>query len=262
MTGLTGLLRASLAGALLLCAIPSLAAPLCPADHIDEQVRVASMPDGDTLRLSDGRRVRLIGINTPEVAHDGRPAEPLAEEAHALLQRLVREADGRLGLRLGEEPRDHYGRLLAHVYLPDGESIEARLLAEGLATRVAIPPNLWDQACLARVENTARAAGRGLWALPPYRTPIDSRRLPADAQGYMLLQGRVERVGGSRHAQWINLEGGVALRVDHDLLPWFEGLDIQRLQGKRVEVRGWLTRPGDKEPRIRLTHPSMLRILD
>jgi endonuclease YncB( thermonuclease family) len=102
MTGLTGLLRASLAGALLLCAIPSLAAPLCPADHIDEQVRVASMPDGDTLRLSDGRRVRLIGINTPEVAHDGRPAEPLAEEAHALLQRLVREADGRLGLRLGE----------------------------------------------------------------------------------------------------------------------------------------------------------------
>ncbi|MDM7322436.1 MAG: thermonuclease family protein [Gammaproteobacteria bacterium] len=239
-----------------------LAAPLCPSDRIDEQVHVVGLPDGDTLHLSDGRRVRLIGINTPEVAHDGRPAEPLAEEARARLKRLVHDAKGHLGLRLGEEPRDRYGRLLAHVFLPDGESVQARLLAEGLATRVAIPPNLWGQDCLAKVEDDARTAARGLWALPSYRTPIDARQLPPNAQGYMLIQGRVERVGGSRHAQWINLEGGVALRVDHDLLPWFKGLDIQRLRGKRVEVRGWLTRPGGKEPRIRLTHPSMLRILD
>jgi len=262
MNGLIDLLRASLAGALLLCTPALLAAPLCPADRIDEQVQVAGIPDGDTLHLTDGRRVRIIGINTPERAHDGRPAEPLAEEAHALLQRLVGEAHGQVGLRLDEEPRDHYGRLLAHVYLPDGESIEARLLAAGLATRVAIPPNLWDQACLTRVEDAARAAGRGLWALPSYRTPPDARQLPTDAQGYMLLQGRVERVGGSRHAQWINLAGGVDLRVDHDLLPWFAGFDLKRLQGKRIEVRGWLTRPDGKKPRMRLTHPSMLRILD
>lgn len=262
MTGLSGLLRASLAGALLLCALPALAAPLCPADRIDEQVRVASMPDGDTLGLADGRKVRLIGINTPEKAHDGRPAEPLANEAHALLKRLVKEADGRVGLRLGEEPRDRYGRLLAHVYLPDGESVEARILEAGLATRVAIPPNVWDQECLTRVEDEARKSRRGVWALPAYRQPADTRDLPADAQGYMLLQGRVERVGGSRHAQWINLEGGIALRVDHDLLPWFKEVDLKDLKGKRIEARGWLTRPGGKEPRIRLTHPSMLRILD
>jgi len=262
MTGLTGLLRASLAGALLLCALPALAGPLCPADRVDEQVRVASMPDGDTLRLSDGRRVRIIGINTPEKAHDGRHAEPLAAEAHALLKRLIKEADGRVGLRLGEEPRDRYGRLLAHVYLPEGDSVEARMLDAGLATRVAIPPNIWDQECLARIEDAARRDRRGLWALPQYEKPVDTRRLPAKAQGYMLLQGRVERVGGSRHAQWINLEGGVALRVDHDLLPFFKDVDLKRLKGKRIEARGWLTRPGGKEPRIRLTHPSMLRILD
>ncbi|MGK0674689.1 MAG: thermonuclease family protein [Halothiobacillaceae bacterium] len=263
MTRLTNLLRASITGALFLFLTPiALATPLCPADRIDEQVHVASVPDGDTLRLSDGRRVRFIGINTPERAHDGQPAEPLAEEAYTLLKKLIQKANGRIKLRLGEDPLDHHGRLLAHVYLPNGESIEARMLAEGLATRVAIPPNLWNQTCLAQVEDAARAAGRGLWALPSYRTPIDSRQLPNHAKGYMLLQGRVERVGSSRHARWINLEGGVSLRIDHDLLPWFEGFDLQHLKGQRVEVRGWLTRPEGKEPRIRLTHPSMLRILD
>lgn len=261
MAGLFGHLRASLAGALLLCALAAQAME-CPADRIDEQVRVASIPDGDTLHLTDGRRVRLIGVNTPEVAHDGRPAEALADEAHALLQRLVREVDGHVGLRLGEEPRDRHGRLLAHVFLPGGESIEARLLAEGLATRIAIPPNLWGQTCLAQAEDAARAAGRGLWALPPYRTPLEAHRLPADAQGYLLLQGRVERVGGSRHAQWIELEGGVSLKIDHDLLPWFQGMNLKTLEGQRVEVRGWLTRPDGKRPRMRLTHPSMLRILN
>ncbi|MEF3192997.1 MAG: thermonuclease family protein [Halothiobacillaceae bacterium] len=234
----------------------------CPADRIDETVQVVSLPDGDTLRLADGRRVRLIGINTPERAHDGRPAEPLAEKAYTLLQRLVRQADGRIGLRLGEDPRDPHGRLLAHAYLPDGTSIEARLLSAGMATRVAIPPNLHDQDCLARAEDEARRAGRGIWSLPRYRHPIDARALPSDAQGYMLLHGRVERVGGSRHAQWINFEGGVALKLEHQFLPYFAGLDLKTLQGKRVEVRGWLTRPAGKAPRIRLTHPSMLRVLD
>ncbi|MEW6444639.1 MAG: thermonuclease family protein [Pseudomonadota bacterium] len=261
MTGLTGLLRASLAGALLLCGLSAQAAD-CPADRIDEQVRAASVADGDTLRLDDGRKVRLIGVNAPERAHDGRPADPFADEAHALLQRLVREHGGRLGLRLGEESRDRHGRLLAQAYLPDGASIEARLLSAGLATRVAIPPNVHNQDCLTRAEDEARRAGRGVWSLPAYRQPVEARALPPDAQGYMLLQGRVERVGGSRHAQWINLEGEVALKVDHDLLPWFEGMDLKRLQGKRIEARGWLTRPGGKEPRIRLTHPSMIRIID
>ena len=91
---------------------------------------------------------------------------------------------------------------------------------------------------------------------------MDARHLPENVSGYILLQGRVEKVGGSRHAQWINLEGGVALKIDHDLLPYFRDINLQSLQGKRIEARGWLTRPGGKSPRIRLTHPSMLRVLN
>lgn len=263
----SGLQRAPLAGALLLCSLffcahAASATPLCPADRVDEQVRVASVTDGDTLRLADGRKVRLIGINAPELAHDGRPTEPFAEEARSLLRELVSESKNQLALRLGDEPQDHYGRVLAQLYQADGDSIEARILRAGLATRLAIPPNLDSQPCLAAQEETARHAGRGLWQLAAYSTPINSRNLPEDAQGYMLLRGRVERVGGSRYAQWINLEGGVALKIEHDQLPWFREVDINQLVGHRIEARGWLTRPGNKEPRIRLTHSSMIRIID
>ena len=254
-------LRASIMGALLLCSLPALALN-CPADHIDEQVRVIGVSDGDTLRLADNRRVRIIGINTPELAHDGRPADALAEEAHQHLQKLVRQSNNRVGLRLGEENRDRHGRILAHVFLANGENVEAHMLGQGLASRVAVPPNVWGQDCLIQAENEARAAGRGIWALESYRSPIEAHKLPDDTTGFILLQGRVARVGGSRHAQWINLEGGVALKIDHDLLPYFRDINLQALEGRRIEVRGWLTRPGGKEPRIRLTHPSMLRILD
>ena len=254
-------LRASIMGALLLCSLPAFALN-CPSDRIDEQVRVVSVSDGDTLRLSDDRRVRIIGINTPELSYQGRPAEPLAQDASALLQKLIRSSDHRVGLRLGDEPKDRHDRVLAHVFLANGDSVEAKILSAGLATRVAILPNVWGQDCFAQAEHEARRAERGLWALPAYRAPIEARNLPDNVTGYLLLQGRVERVGGSRHAQWINLEGGVALKIDHDLLPYFADLDLKRLQGKSVEARGWLTRPGGKSPRIRLTHPSMLRALD
>ncbi len=255
---------ASVLGALLLFAAPAQAID-CPSDRIDEQVSVSGVSDGDTLRLSDGRRVRIIGINTPELAHDGRPADPLAEQATAELQRLVQTSRQRVGLRLGEEAQDRHGRLLAHVFLSDGRSVEAHMLQSGLASHVAIPPNLWGQDCFAQAENLARTAGRGIWALPAYRTPVDARELgmPGNTtSGFVLLHGVVERVGGSRHAQWIELQGGVSLRVDHDLLPYFAGVNLNHLTGKRIEARGWLTRPGDKAPRMRLTHPSMLRVLD
>lgn len=260
--GLVGLVRASFWGALFLWTATACAQPLCPAAQVDERVRVAYVIDGDTLILRDGRKLRLIGVNTPELGHDGKQADPLAEDARRFLQRLVRESGGQIDIRLGSESRDRHGRLLAHAYQTDGDCIEARLIEAGLAARVAIPPNVENQDCLARVEDTARAQARGIWNLPAYRAPVETRRLGNDASGFMLIQGRVEHVGGSRHTQWINLEGGVSLKIDHDLMPWFKDMNLKQLKGHRIEARGWLTRPYGKNPRMRLTHPSMIRILD
>ena len=74
--------------------------------------RVDTVFDGDTLRLVDGDKVRLIGINTPERGGKGRPAQPLAMEATASLKALI-GPERRIFLRDGQDSRDRYGRRLA-----------------------------------------------------------------------------------------------------------------------------------------------------
>ncbi len=84
------------------------------------------MLDGDTLRLPDGRRVRLAAVDTPEL---GRPC---ADEARDFSAARLAAASG-WRLVPADPPRDHYGRLLADVLL-DGESLSEALLLAGLAT--------------------------------------------------------------------------------------------------------------------------------
>ncbi|MBF3305298.1 thermonuclease family protein, partial [Pseudomonas aeruginosa] len=65
------------------------AAEACRPTGALQNVEVARVVDGDTVRLRDGRSVRLIGINAPELAHNGRTTEPFAEAAKQRLQALV-----------------------------------------------------------------------------------------------------------------------------------------------------------------------------
>lgn len=90
-----------------------------------------SVHDGDTFRVGE-LRVRILGIDTPEVANPGfgsAEGQPLGEEARELTERLLREA------RVAEYlpyRSDRYGRLLAHVFV-DGELLAVRLIEDGLA---------------------------------------------------------------------------------------------------------------------------------
>lgn len=94
-----------------------------------EEVRVRWVPDGDTVRLEDGRWVRLAGIDAPETgARDGR-AQYYAAEARARLQTLV----GAGPLRLDVSATDRYGRLVGWLENRDGELLNEILVAEGLA---------------------------------------------------------------------------------------------------------------------------------
>ena len=142
--GFSSLLKkASLAGAFFVSAIwLSGAQAFCPTPGGLTPVAVQRVVDGDTLRLSDGRNVRMIGLNTPELGKQGRSDEPFAVAARKRLEALVAASDGRVGLVPGKESKDHYGRTLAHVYGADGANLEAQMLAEGLGFQVAVAPNV------------------------------------------------------------------------------------------------------------------------
>jgi micrococcal nuclease len=120
--------------------------------------------DGDTVlaRLRSGRieKVRLLGVDTPEVVDPRKPVQCFGHEASVYTAaRLVGRA---VTLELDAEPRDKYGRLLAYVLL-DGHRFGDELLARGYARLLVIPPNGAHARAMLRAELDARAARRGLW---------------------------------------------------------------------------------------------------
>lgn len=257
--------KASLAGAFFVsvfCAGPAQA--FCPLPSGLPTVSVQRVVDGDTLKLSDGRNVRLIGINAPELAHHGRNAEPLAEAARRRLQTLVSESDGRLSLQVGSQARDRYGRTLAHVYDRSGHNLEARLLAEGFGYLVAVAPNSALVACQQAAEQQARTARLGLWARSAVQTPEQITQ-----GGFALVTGRVLSVQRNRGGIWLELDAGLVLHVAVKLQDQFDWPSLQALTGRRVQARGWVIdrakRGGLKNAQARwmlpLTHAAMLEVL-
>ena len=65
-------------------------------------------------------------------------------------------------LEFDVESRDHYGRLLAYLYLPNGKMLNAVIIAEGYGKLITIPPNTRYVDTLKRLMREARKAKRGL----------------------------------------------------------------------------------------------------
>ena len=119
-----------------------------------EQALVASVIDGDTVELVDGRHVRYLGIDTPEVG------EYYAEEATARNRDLV---EGKtIELQRGSREGDEYGRLLRYVYV-GGTFVNGELVAEGYATAYIFDPDDRYSQVLVQLEQYARMKEVGLW---------------------------------------------------------------------------------------------------
>jgi micrococcal nuclease len=135
----------------------------CPAESArpPRQAPVARVIDGDTLVLQGGVRVRVLGIDAPEMEKNGQPAEFLAHKAKAVLSDLTRGQ--RLHLEYDRQRYDHYGRLLAYLFLPDGTFINAELVRQGLARVYFHPPNERYRDRLLAAQREALEAQRGVW---------------------------------------------------------------------------------------------------
>jgi micrococcal nuclease len=248
-------LRCLLLCAALLCN-PGSAAGTCPADHIDERVQVIHVYDGDTVKLTDGRRVRLIGINAPELARQGGQSDAFANEARTSLQTLLDGNNRILLLQHGRDIHDHYERLLAHAFLQNGDNVAATLLQRGLATALVVPPNTWAMDCYRRLENEARTERTGLWALEKYQTRASSE-LPANTRGFAIAHGTVTGIRPAKHGLWIDLEGPLAVRIDNRDRVNFGAGYLEQLTGRAVEVRGWV-KPDRQGLRMKVRHPAAL----
>lgn len=240
--GLPGaLFRVWLLAVALVVAAPAMSADCRPDGAEGRAATVAYVNDGDTVRLTSGERVRLVGIDAPEIGHDGDPDEPFGRESRQALQALLAGSHNRIEVVSAREDEDHYGRTLAYLYRPDGVSIQGHLLAQGMAMAVFIAPNVALADCFLSRERGARQARRGIWSLAAYEPGLPSAAgIPDDVQGAAIVRGRVVSVGESRRHIWINLEGRVAVRIDKAELQRFAGWDFDSLEGHELRVRGWI----------------------
>ncbi|WP_374089166.1 thermonuclease family protein [Methylomicrobium lacus] len=194
--------------------------------------------DGDTLVLEDGRKVRLLGVNTPEIAHRNQPEQAGGEAAKRWLSDKLQNRKVRL--EMDAEAADKYGRTLAHVFTEQNEHINLQLVEQGLAAVNIYPPNLLYALKLVKAEQGAQNRRLGIWGRPEY-DPIPVERLPASGHpGWTRITGRIADVRSSRKFVYLKFSDQFEVRIEKMALPLFP--DLSRYLGQAVEVRGWLNK--------------------
>lgn len=134
--------------------------------------------DGDTIRVKlNGKteHIRLIGIDAPEkednkkarrdaerTGRDVRTIMQLGEKAKMHLTNLL-SSSSTLKIEFDVERRDHYGRLLGYIFLPDGQLVNKRMLEDGFASPMSVPPNVKYKDEFLRTAREAREKKLGLW---------------------------------------------------------------------------------------------------
>lgn len=127
----------------------------------DTWVTVRWVDDGDTVVLSDDRRVRYIGINAPEIAHGTQKAEPYGNAAKNFNKQLVYKKKVRL--QHGSERIDRHGRHLAYVFLGNRLFVNRELIRQGYAYYLPQKKQMRYAKELLRVQREAMSARRGIW---------------------------------------------------------------------------------------------------
>ena len=254
--------RFTLAAALALSALAALWIAPAQADDpsckpsIAETATVKSAIDGRTLLLSDGREVRLAGIEA-------------TEQAKTALEALV---SGREVALLGTRPEtDRYGRVVALVALQPaapGRSVQQMLLELGQARVSAHVGEPGCAAALLNAEKAARTAGLGLWGDPYYvmRKAEDPAGILAVRGRFAVVEGTILSVRESGGTIYVNFgrrwsdDFTVTVLKRNERIFTAAGLPLKKLAGQHVRVRGIVEERGG--PWIEAARPEQIEIAE
>ncbi len=204
-------------------------------DNNRKRGTVKHVIDGDTLELTSGIKIRLAGINAPEVANRGKPGAPGGEAAKTYLMSLVNKKV--IKWEKAEDPKDRYGRYLAHVYDENGTNVNQRLLQEGLVHVAIFPPNLNHIPEYLATEKTARQSRLGIWASPEYRE-FRSVEMTDARNHFRRVRLLVKEMEQSGRDTLLTTEDGFTLLINRKNTPSFEPLTD--FLGSELLVRGWV----------------------
>jgi len=244
-----------------------LAATPCAASCAPPELgtgHVAEIIDGRSFRLTDGREIRLAGIE---------PAGATRADRISALSAALAGRD--ISLRGVDDAPDRYGRQIALVYLAASDTpVQAQLLAAGAAL---VSPDLDDRDCAAALlaaESVARQAQKGTWAVNPV---IKNAESPDDILAgigrFTVVEGKVLSVHQSGATTYLNFGRSwtrdFAVTIPKRALAAFAqaGLPPKSLENKRIRVRGWVeARQGSNQgplqgPRIDVVRVGQIEVL-
>lgn len=232
---------------------------------------VARVIDGETVLLDDGREVRLMGAMAPRpnslaVSVDTWP--PARAATHAAETLLLNR---RVTLRYEGRRRDRYGRVLAQLYVKEGDAetwVQQHLVAAGHARAYALPGNAGCLGELMAAEDEARRARLGLWNSDAYRVfaASDEAALLRLVGRFVVVEGRVINVTRTRQFTYVNF--GADWRDDFTVSIRTRSVDrteggaerMSALEGRLVRARGWIERRNG--PAIEVSTLEEIEVLD
>jgi len=239
----------------------SAAVPANPYDGPDAGL-VATVEDGETLTLADGRQLRLVNVLAP------LEDEPFADEARKSLADLA--LDRQVRWAYAGRRMDRYGRLLAYAYgaaaADGGPSLQASLVAAGLVRVMGQADTRDGLAGLLALEDEARKARRGLWAHGAYRVRAADNNLWPALNSFQIVEGIPVKLEHLKDRTYLNFGADYATdftlaiaardRKLFDAMPW----RLEDLIGRRLRICGWLELRGG--PLIEITYPEQIEVLE
>lgn len=218
--------------------------------------RVEKVFDGDTILLSNGQKVRFLGINTPEVAGRNKAEEAGGAQAKAWLKQLLEHK--KVTLQGDVEKQDKYQRTLAYVFTEDKLHVNLELVKRGLAAVNIYPPNLKYVDVLLAAQQSAEQAGLGLWAYQEY-APQPFQSLNEDNyHGWKRVTGRIRAVKHTAKNSYLQFSDNVAVQVENQFAGLFPPLESY--VGKSVEARGWVHKSRDRFALL-ARHPGEIKLI-
>ncbi|WP_019616558.1 thermonuclease family protein [Psychromonas ossibalaenae] len=220
----------------------------------DQTVTLKKINDGDTVTLTNGSLVRLIGINTPEINHrDKSLSEPFAFEAKRLLEKYIKAGD-KLHLVFDKTKQDKYGRILAYVYSKTGRNLALLQLQNGLAKQLVIGKNDRFWRCFQKAERRARLRKKGIWS---EFKPLSAAALNKTDKGYVYIKGTVTELHEDKKGLSFKLDRKLEIKIAAKPLKMFKDNNVDFLLHDKLLLTGKLTF-SRQLPRLRLYHPAQI----
>ena len=215
---------------------------------------VKRVSDGDTIVLEDGRKIRLLSINTPEIEGAYKNAEEGGDIAKQWLAKRL--ANTRVRLEFDTEKKDKYGRLLAYVFSEDKTHLNLELVRAGLASVNLYPPSLKYADKLIKAQKEAEQNQRGIWRMKTYAPKKVSTIKSGSYRGWQRIVGKIKGIKKARKYHYLSLSNNFSIKIARDAERLFPSLN--NYKGQVVEVRGWIKK-NKQQYSIFVRHPSTIK---